>query len=110
MDKINLLKENMARFMEDLILDFAQYAELIPGGFFIYHEKEPMEMLYVNHRTLDIFGCETLEQFKELTGYTFRGLVHPDDFVTIQASIDEQIANEENKVFKKLLTNSCRCG
>ncbi len=97
MDKINLLKENMARFMEDLILDFAQYAELIPGGFFIYHEKEPMEMLYVNHRTLDIFGCETLEQFKELTGYTFRGLVHPDDFVTIQASIDEQIANEENK-------------
>ena len=41
-------------------------------------------MLYVNHRTLDIFGCETLEQFKELTGYTFRGLVHPDDFVTRQ--------------------------
>ena len=97
MDKINLLKENMARFMEDLILDFAQYAELIPGGFFIYHEKEPMEMLYVNHRTLDIFGCETLEQFKELTGYTFRGLVHPDDFVKIQASIDEQIANKGNK-------------
>ncbi len=97
MDKINLQKENMERFTGEFLSEFAQYAERIPGGFFIYREEEPMEMLYVNYRTLDIFGCETLEQFKELTGYTFRGLVHPDDFEIIQASIDEQIANKENK-------------
>lgn len=97
MNEINSLKEKMARFTKEMLPEFAQYAEFIPGGFFIYQEKEPMEILYVNRRTLDIFGCETLEEFKELTGYTFRGLVHPEDFAVIQSSIDEQIANEENK-------------
>uniref|UniRef100_UPI00405737FE response regulator n=1 Tax=Agathobacter sp. TaxID=2021311 RepID=UPI00405737FE len=93
----NLLKEKVPHFPAGLLPEFTQYAELIPGGFFVYLEEEPMEMLYVNQRTLDIFGYENLEEFKTLTGYTFRGLVHPDDFCKIQASIDEQIANVENK-------------
>ncbi len=94
---MNFLKEKMARFTKEMIPEFAQYAEFVPGGFFIYCEKEPMEILYVNRRTLDIFGCANLEEFKELTGYTFRGMVHPEDFAVIQTSIDEQIANEDNK-------------
>lgn len=97
MNEVNPLKEKMTHFTKELLPEYTQYAELIPGGFFVYREKEPMEMIYVNRRTLDIFGCETLEEFKELTGYTFRGLVHPEDFAVIQSSIDEQIANEENK-------------
>ena len=97
LNKINWSDENRAPFTEETLSEFAAYAELIPGGFFIYYEKEPMEMLYVNHRMLDIFGCETLEEFQKLTGYTFRGMVHPDDFEMIQSSIDEQIANTDNK-------------
>lgn len=97
MNEMDLLKDNMSRFTMKMLAEFAQYAELIPGGFFVYREEEPMEMLYVNHRTLDIFGCENLDEFKELTGYTFRGLVHPEDFSVIQSSIDEQIADKDNK-------------
>lgn len=97
MNKINLVDKNITDLTEEKLSEFAKYAEHIPGGFFIYYEEEPMEMIYVNHRMLDIFGCETLEEFKDLTGYTFRGMVHPDDFSVIQASIDEQIANTENK-------------
>ncbi len=70
--------------------------EQMPGGFFIYHADDEMEIIYANHPTCKLFGCETLEEFRELTGNTFRGMVHPDDFEKIQASIDEQIADEDN--------------
>ncbi len=68
----------------------------IPGGFFIYRADDSQEIVYVNRAVLNIFGCEDERQFRVLTGYTFRGMVHPDDFDAIQASIDEQIADEDN--------------
>ncbi len=64
----------------------------IPGGLFIYHTEEPYDLVYANHAVRGIYGCATLEEFKELTGFTFRGMVHPDDFDAIQSSIEQQIA------------------
>ena len=72
-------------------------AEQMPGGFFIYRADESMELLYVNQSTCDIFGCETVDEFRELTGNNFRGMVHPEDYDNIQNSIDEQIARESNR-------------
>ena len=71
-------------------------AEQMPGGFFIYRADETTELLYVNGSTCDIFGCDSIEEFRELTGNTFKGMVHPDDYDTIQDSIDNQIASEQN--------------
>ena len=71
-------------------------AEQMPGGFFIYHATDNLELLYVNQSTCDIFGCSTVEEFREHTGNTFKGMVHPDDFDSIQSSIEEQIAMESN--------------
>lgn len=51
----------------------------MPGGFFIYKAEAPEELLYANQSVFNIFGCADLEEFKELTGYTFRGMLHPDD-------------------------------
>ncbi len=67
-------------------------SEKMPGGFFVYRDNERQDLIFANHIVLDIFGCDTLEEFKALTGYTFRGMVHPEDYVAIQMSIDEQIA------------------
>ena len=72
-------------------------AEQMPGGFFIYRADDEMELLYVNQSTCDIYGCETVEEFRAFTGNTFRGMVHPDDYDSIRTSIDEQIANESNR-------------
>lgn len=72
-----------------------QMSSVIPGGFFIYHEDEKRELIYANNKVLDIYGCKTLDEFKELTGYTFQGMVHPDDFESIQATIDSQIDDEK---------------
>ncbi|MCR5107313.1 MAG: diguanylate cyclase [Lachnospiraceae bacterium] len=68
-----------------------QMAEIIPGGFFIYIEDEERKLLYNNSKILDIYGCKDLAEFKELTGYTFEGMVYHEDFVNIQNSIDKQI-------------------
>ena len=73
------------------------FAEHVPGGFFIYSAKPPFTVLYVNTEVLNIYGCENLDEFKELTGYTFAGMVYPKDFIQIQASIEEQIANPDNE-------------
>ena len=72
-------------------------AEQIPGGFFIYRADASQELLYANRAMLRIFGCQTLDEFKALTGYTFRGLIHPDDADTVQLSIDAQIADGANE-------------
>ena len=71
-------------------------AEQVPGGFFVYSAKEPYDLFYANSAVLDIYGCENLDEFKELTGYTFKGMVYPDDFDAIQESIEEQIADPDN--------------
>ena len=63
----------------------------MPGGFFIYKAEEPGELIYANKPVFDIFGCADLKEFKELTGFTFRGMVHPDDYDSISASIVQQI-------------------
>ena len=69
----------------------------MPGGFFIYKAEKPEELLYANHAVLEIFGCSDLDEFKELTGYTFKGIVYPDDYEAVTASIEEQIACNENR-------------
>ena len=69
----------------------------MPGGFFIYKAEEPGELLYANKPVFDIYGCDDLDDFKKLTGYTFRGMVHPEDYSSISASVAEQIdASDDN--------------
>lgn len=82
---------------EQLIPAIEWLAEQIPGGFFIYRGDASQEILYVNRAMLQIFGCSTKEEFLKLTGGTFEGIVHPDDFEAVQKSIEEQIANPANQ-------------
>ena len=70
----------------------------MPGGFFIYKAEQPEEIIYVNKAVFDIFGCKDIEEFRELTGFTFKGMVHPDDYEAISASIIEQIDTSEDNM------------
>ena len=63
----------------------------MPGGFFIYKAGGNEELLYANQATLNIFGCKDLEEFKALTGWTFKGMVYPEDYIEIIKAIDVQI-------------------
>ena len=67
----------------------------MPGGFFIYRDGPDEELLYANQSVLDIYGAQDMEDFKRLTGFSFRGMVHPDDYEAVNASIHAQIGKNE---------------
>ncbi len=75
-----------------------EFAEHIPGGFVIYQENKDRDILFVNRPLIEIYQCDTVDEFRELTGNTFPGMVHPDDFDRVQASIDTQIGGKHGKV------------
>ena len=66
----------------------------IPGGFFIYRAHGDEELIYANDAMMRLFGCDTMEEFQELTGNSFRGIVHPDDLRRVEAFIANQIADD----------------
>ena len=67
----------------------------MPGGFFIYRAEEPGELLYANYAVYNIFGCKDGEEFRALTGNTFQGMLHPDDYEDVTKSIEEQVSGDE---------------
>ncbi len=81
----------MLSFDEDTWPIVKQMTEGMPGGFFIYHADGNEELIYINSAVLRIFGCETQEEFVELTGFTFRGMVYPEDLEEVENSIAQQI-------------------
>ena len=70
----------------------------MPGGFFIYMAQEPERLVYANKAVFDIYGCADLEEFKTLTGFTFKGMVHPEDYERISVSISHQIETREDQM------------
>ena len=68
-----------------------QFGEHMPGGFYIYKANEKEELLYANSAVCHIYGCDDLEDFKTFTGFTFRGMVHPDDHDRVISSIKTQV-------------------
>ncbi len=75
----------------------------MPGGFFVYRADEDEKILYANDILLEMFGCKNLDEFKNLTGYSFKGIVHPDDLERVEQSIQEQIAGDDRNVDLSLI-------
>lgn len=64
-----------------------QFGEHMPGGFLIYKADDTEELLYANQAVCSIYGCRDLEDFRKYTGFTFRGMVHPDDYEWVSTAI-----------------------
>lgn len=69
-----------------------QFMNEMPGGFLIYRADRGEEIIYANRALLRIFQCDSMEQFRALTGNSFRGLVYPEDLEAVEDSIRAQIA------------------
>ncbi len=67
------------------------FMDRFPGGLFRYRNDDVGKLDFISGGLLELFGCADLDSFKELTGGTFKGLVHPDDYERVQESIAEQI-------------------
>ena len=70
----------------------------MPGGFFIYQEEAPEKLIYANKATFEIYGCKDLEDFREFTGFQFKGMVHPEDYQKVSSSIVKQISSSNNQM------------
>lgn len=68
---------------------------MMPGGFLIYADNENEKILSVNEMLLNIFECENLEEFLELTKGSFAGMVHPEDYSEVRRSITAQISTND---------------
>ncbi len=68
------------------------FMDEMPGGFLIYYADGDEEIIYANRGLLQIFQCDTLKEFRELTGNSFQGVVHPDDLEEVERSIRLQVA------------------
>jgi len=51
----------------------------VPGGFFVYHALGDEEICYADPNVIELFGCDSMEDFRAYTGNSFRGMVHPED-------------------------------
>ncbi len=59
----------------------------LPGGFFVYRATGAEELCFADRNVLTLYGCDTIEEFRDLTGNSFRGMVHPDDLERVERDI-----------------------
>lgn len=83
----NLVKEDQEKRLKNL----AQTLTYMEEGFFIYKAGADKKILYASPKTLQIFGCDSFEEFMECVQGSFNGIVHKDDLNRVQYEIDEQI-------------------
>ena len=69
----------------------------LPGGFFIYNARGNEEICFAEQNVIELFGCKTIEEFREFTGNSFKGMVHPDDLDKIENEILAQTFTSEHR-------------
>ena len=72
-----------------------RFMDEMPGGFLIYRADNGEEIIYANNALLRIFQCDTLSEFREFTGNSFKGFVYAQDLDIVEKSIKEQISNSQ---------------
>ncbi|MCR4604496.1 MAG: GGDEF and EAL domain-containing protein [Eubacterium sp.] len=70
--------------------DKEYYPVGLPGGFFIYEATEDERILFADENVIHMYGCDTMEEFREYTGNTFQGMVYEEDLYKIQNEIQAQ--------------------
>lgn len=67
-------------------------------GFFIYRATDNEKILYANPAVLKIYGCKTMDEFRELVNDSFKGMVHPEDLERIEWEIKQQVKQSDRNL------------
>lgn len=62
----------------------------LPGGFFVYRAVGGEELCFADKNVLELYGCRTMGEFRDYTGNSFRGMVHPEDLDRVEREISNQ--------------------
>ena len=79
-------------------IHIAKMLETMSDGFFIYLAEGEERILYANPPIIQMFGCKTATEFKQLTGNTFTGFVHPEDIQRVEWEIKRQIEETDRNM------------
>ncbi len=71
-------------------------ASNIPGALIVYKARGEQEILFANNEVVRIFGCDSVEDFMEYSGHSFRNVVHPEDVDALEESIWHQINRKDD--------------
>ena len=97
-------RNNFRKFSPNMIVtgnraqlgvSLSQISEGMPGGFLLYRDNEEQEILYANSKLLQIYECNSLDEFRRLTGNSFKGCVHEEDIDIVNEVIHAQIEISE---------------
>lgn len=88
--------EGVDRKYVEAVAEFIRFMDELPGGFLIYRATGNEEILYANRALVKLFCCKTLKEFREYTGNSFNGIVHPKDLVSVKMSIHNQVFDSDD--------------
>ena len=66
------------------------YMEYVPGGVILL-EAIHGDVLYVNGRALEILECDNVEEFRNLAGERFKGVIDPEDYGAVKENTQSLI-------------------
>ncbi len=78
--------------------DMAKTLANMSDGFLIYQALGDEKILYANPTVLKIYGCKTMEEFRELVHDSFQGMVYPADRNRVNWEIQEQVKQSDRKL------------
>jgi len=82
----------ISRFREEDIYSLAGVlADSMPGGFLAYRADGSEEILFYNKGVPTLFECDSEEEFEEISGNKFSGMVCPEDYARVTAEIKSRI-------------------
>lgn len=81
---------------ESMLMAANEVAEGLPGGFITYHVDGFREIISFNRELLNIYACETAEEFRQKTANSITGLVFADDIEVLIKSINNQISGNND--------------
>lgn len=91
---------NIVRSSNKSTFDVNNIISMMPGGFFIYVNDSTERIVLANEALLDLYECDTMEEFVELTNQSFKGMVYHEDYLRISKEIVQQISESEKKYDK----------
>lgn len=93
----NVFATGKFELTEETMPLLTQMSELVPGGFFVYCASGYREILFANVAMVELFGCEDLDDFFELTGKSFKQMPVAEDYDSVERSIRILLGNKLQK-------------
>ena len=89
---------------------FSMDTEGAPGGVVVYYADGDEEIIHVNKYVVELFECESAEDFMELVQGSFRHFVYKDDLDVVEDSIWGQVDRRDgfDHVYYRIQTKTGR--